>query len=82
MPRRRYPIRFDPVKLIAAFGGISEVHQALSEVGCDVSERAVRKWIERGVVPGDAVVALHLHSVATDGPDVMVLAEFINGETK
>lgn len=65
---------FDPARVISAYGGIKEVHRRLTEIDCDVTERAVRKWLERGVVPADAVIALHLSSQEENGPDILSMA--------
>lgn len=74
MPERCYPFVFDPETVLKAFGGIREVHRILIELECDVTERAVRKWLERGVVPADAVIALHLYAKDNGGPDILSMA--------
>lgn len=63
MHQSRYPFRFDPAKVIGAFGGVTKTYQVLHSMGVDVKRGAVQKWTERGVVPPDAVVALHLYSM-------------------
>lgn len=68
-----YPFNFDPRQVIDRFGGVNQTHAALKAVGCAVSARAVRKWLERGTVPADAVLALHLYSIKTQGPGVLDL---------
>lgn len=73
MTLSKYPFHFDPEAVIDRFGGINETYMALASVGCDIYPKAVRKWLERGVVPADAIIALHVYSLKNDGPGVFDL---------
>ena len=53
-----YPSFFTVEKIIGHFGGIDPTYDALVSMGVDVTKQAVSKWVERGIVPSDAIVAL------------------------
>lgn len=66
MHHPRYPFRFDAAKAVGAFGGITETHKVLQAMGCKVTRGAVQKWTERGVVPAEAAIALHLYAAKNE----------------
>jgi hypothetical protein len=75
MTDRNYPFNFDPRRVIDRFGGVNKTHEALIRVGCHVTPRAVRKWLERQTVPADAVIALHIYSTKHQGPGILDLID-------
>jgi hypothetical protein len=75
MTDRAYPFNFDGRKVIDAFGGVRSTHQRLKEIGCEISQRAVRKWLERRTVPSDAILALHFATQDNGGPNVLDLVD-------
>jgi hypothetical protein len=72
---RNYPFNFDARKVIDAYGGVRLTHQLLLRAGCHITERAVRKWLERQTVPSDAVIAIYFHTKGGDGLDIMDLVD-------
>ncbi len=56
---------FSPRKVMARFGGPIAVYKILSHMGADLTPKAVKKWIDRGTVPADAIIALHLYERQT-----------------
>ena len=72
---RRYPFRFSPYVVIDRFGGLDGTHEVLTHMGCQISQRSIQKWLERGVVPAEAVIALQVYSDRNGGPGVLGLME-------
>lgn len=50
--------RLDIRKIIARFGGRSELHRRLKARGCGLSVKTVEKWIERDNIPSHRLVQL------------------------
>lgn len=50
--------RLDTKKLIARFGGRSELHRRLNARGVELSVKTIEKWTERESIPSARIVQL------------------------